>query len=137
MEKIMKEYKYSGKGGMTELIAKQIDIVSEAASTQQDRAAFLKDPQLYAKTRGGHLDRKFANIIADELILIERYAAVLGSNNPHLAENGILLDPVMRRKGVSTHTHPGAAPVAVLATVQAASSVVQSVTAMKLVMEYL
>ena len=110
---------FNNKETANELFTKEIEVVSEAASSQQDRAEFIKDPLSYAKTRGVYLDGKFADIIKDELVLLERYAAVLGCNNPYLAENGVLLTPVMRRKGVSTHSHPGAAPVAVLAAVSA------------------
>lgn len=116
------------------IFARQVEVVTEAASTGKDRAEFIANPLGYAKKRGVSLDNQFAKMIKDELVLVERYAVVLGSDNPYLAENSVVLDPVMRRKGISDH--PGAAPVAVLAAVQAASSVVQTVVSIKMAMQY-
>lgn len=115
-------------------LALQIEVVAEASSSQRDRAEFIRDPFDYAEKRNVKIDKEFTKMIRDELILVERYAAVLGCDNPHLAENDVELDPVMRRKGISNH--PGATPMAVLAAVQAASSVVQTVTSLKLAVGY-
>lgn len=116
-----------------EAFIRQFEVVSQAASTGKDRAEFISNPSRYAKKRGVNLNEDFANMIKRELALIERYAAVLGCDNPHLEQNGVELDPVIRRKGISNHS--GAMPVAVLAAVQAASSVVQTVVAIKAAME--
>lgn len=111
----------------------QIEMVNEASSTGKDRAEFIANPSRYAQKRGITLDRKFEKIIRDELILVERYAAILGNNNKHLHKMSVELDPVVRRKGISSH--PGASPVAALSAVQAASSVVQTAVSMKLAMQ--
>ena len=66
--------------------ALQIEVIAEASSSQRDRAEFIGDPFDYAEKRGVKLDKEFAKIIRDKLILVKRYAAVLGCDNPHLAK---------------------------------------------------
>lgn len=100
----------------------QIELISKATATSQDRADFVRDPIRYAHLRGIELDRGFVEVMREEMRTVERKTGEAIDNARVSAQS---------MSSLSTSSTPTALPaiMAVAAVVSAVSAVVSAISA--------
>ena len=122
-------FELQGELAMASDAHSQAELISKAASSRKDRAAFLAEPRKYAEEHGVELDAELIKLVRNEMEDIERAAALLGMPNRYIEEYGTKIEGIRLVELGSSPVQLAAWPMVAYYAVTAASAVVSAVSA--------